>query len=139
MRKLTLAAAALLAVSTVAASAQSGVAPGQDTHRGPAQEGGRTQSTGGASGSGIINPADPAAKPNVQSGAATGANTQAGPAQQGGRTSATPGYSGTTGDTMGTTGSVAPRSGSGVAPGQDTHKGPAQEGGRSGATPGATR
>lgn len=132
MRKITLAtAAALLAFGTMGASAQmSGTAPGANTQGGPAQEGGRTGTTPGASGSGMINPADPAAKPTT-SGTMTTPNTQAGGAQQGGRVQATPGGTPNSG-TMDSTGTVTPRSS--TAPGAQPHTGPAQEGGRAGTT-----
>ncbi|MDE1570765.1 hypothetical protein [Aquabacter sediminis] len=135
-KTLPLLTAAALALSTFGAAAQSGIAPAPNTQAGPAQEGGRTNMTPGASGSGTVNRNDNAAKPTPNSGVAPGQNTQAGPAQQGGRTQATPGGSG---GSMDTTGSVPSTPRSGVAPGQDTHKGPAQEGGRTQATPGGTR
>ncbi|MFG1396835.1 hypothetical protein [Roseixanthobacter pseudopolyaromaticivorans] len=137
MRKLTLATAAFLALSTIGASAQmSGTAAGQDPHKGPAQEGGRTQATPGASGSGAIAPMDKAASPTPRSGT-TAADPHSGPAQEGGRAQASPGGSSTSGGVIDSTGSITPRSG--TAAGQDPHKGPAQEGGRTQATPGATR
>ncbi len=138
MHKLTLATAAFLALSTIGASAQmSGTAAGQDPHKGPAQEGGRTTMTPGASGSGAVNPGDKAAQPS-RSGTMATPNTQSGGAQEGSRVQATPGGSSTMGGTD-ATGSVAPRTGSGTAPTPNTQAGPAQEGGRTGATPGATR
>lgn len=130
------AAAAFIAM-TGAAGAQSGTAPGKNTHSGPAQEGGRTQATPGPSSSGMTMP-DPSVPPTPRSGIAAGADTQHGPAQQGGRTQATPGASASgNAPAMDTTGTVTPRSG--TAAGQDPHKGPAQEGGRTQATPGGTR
>lgn len=138
MRKLTLATAALLALSTIGASAQmSGTAPGTKAQSGPAQEGGRTGMTPGSSGSGMVNPSDPAAQPTT-SGTKSTPNTQAGGAQEGGRVQATPGGSNTSAPD--TTGSITPRTpASGTATGQDPHKGPAQEGGRSGTSTGTTR
>lgn len=127
-------AAALFAFSG-AASAQSGMAPGADTHKGPAQEGGRTQATPGYNSGNNIDTTG--TRPNVVPGTAAGANTQAGPAQQGGRTQASPGYSSSGNPAPVETGSVTPRSG--TAPGKDTHSGPAQEGGRTQASPGPTR
>lgn len=130
------AAAALIAM-TGAASAQSGTAAGKDTHRGPAQEGGRTQATPGPSGSGMTAPS-PGVPSTPRSGISAGQDTHKGPAQEAGRTQATPGASSSgNAPAMDTTGTVTPRSG--IAPGQDPHKGPAQEGGRTQATPGGTR
>lgn len=132
MKKITVAAAAaLLAFGTMGAMAQtSGTAPGANTQSGPAQQGGRTGMTPGASGSGMVNPADPAARP-TNSGTMSTPNTQAGGAQEGGRVQAAPG--GTKGNnTTDSTGSVTTRSG--TTSGQDPHKGPAQEGGRGGTT-----
>ncbi len=134
MRKLTLATAALLIASSIAATAQTSGTASQDNHKGPAQEGGRTQATPAAA----TPPACPARRrlqahrpqrhhePGHHKGAA----------QEGGRTQATPGASSTTGGTpMDTTGSTTPRSGTAT---QDNHKGPAQEGGRTQATPGSS-
>ncbi|GGF51836.1 hypothetical protein GCM10007301_09090 [Azorhizobium oxalatiphilum] len=133
MRKITLAAAALLALSTVGASAQSGLST-QDPHKGAAQEGGRTQATPGYTPDSGMTPGDKASQPTPRSGLST-QDSHSGPAQAGGRTQATPGASGS-GSTMDTTGTVTPRSGVST---QDPHKGPAQEGGRTQATPGPTR
>lgn len=128
-------AAALFAFSG-AASAQSGTAPGPNTHAGPAQEGGRTQATPGYNAGNNIDTTG--TRPNVVPGTAPGPNTHAGPAQEGGRTQASPGYSSSgNAPAMDTTGSVTPRSG--IAPGPNTHAGPAQEGGRTQATPGPSR
>ncbi|MFG1464433.1 hypothetical protein V5F77_16200 [Xanthobacter sp. DSM 24535] len=137
MRKFTLATAAFLALSTIGASAQmSGTTAGQDPHKGPAQEGGRTQATPGVTPKSGATPMDAASTPTPRSGTSAG-NPQAGPAQEGGRAQATPGGSSTSGGVIDSTGSITPRSG--TAAGQDPHKGPAQEGGRTQATPGATR
>ncbi|QTL02323.1 hypothetical protein J5J86_16150 [Aquabacter sp. L1I39] len=135
-KTLPLLTAAALALTTFGAAAQSGIAPAPNTQTGPAQEGGRTNMTPGASGSGTVQRNDQAAQPTPHSGVKPGQNTQAGPAQQGGRTQASPGGSGGSTDT---TGSVPATPRSGLAPAPDTHKGPAQEGGRTQATPGATR
>ena len=139
-KTLPLFTAAALALSTLGAAAQSGIAPSPNTQSGPPQEGGRTGMTPGASssGTGTVNPNDPAAKPTPRSGIQSGQNTQSGPSQQGGRTQATPGGSGGAVDT---TGSVPPPSTprSGIAPGQDPHQGPSQQGGRTQATPGTSR
>lgn len=131
MKKITVAAAAaLLAFGTMGAVAQTGTSTGVNTQSGPAQQGGRTSATPGASGSGVVNPADPAARPTT-SGTMSTPNTQAGGAQEGGRVQATPG--GTKGgSTTDMTGSTTTRSG--TSAGQDPHKGPAQEGGRGGTT-----
>ncbi|WP_029004328.1 hypothetical protein [Azorhizobium doebereinerae] len=134
MRKLTLATAALLAVSTIGASAQSGLST-QDPHQGPAEEGGRTQATPGASSTTGVTPRDGASTPTARSGISS-QDTHKGAAQEGGRTQATPGASSSGGSTMDTTGSITPRSG---LSSQDANQGPAQEGGRTQATPGATR
>ncbi|OYX86599.1 MAG: hypothetical protein B7Y84_13865 [Azorhizobium sp. 32-67-21] len=132
MRKITLAtAAALFAFGTMGASAQmSGTAPGANTQSGPAMQGGRTGMTPGVSGSGTINPSDPAAQPTT-SGTKSTPNTQAGGAQQGGRVQATPGGTPNSG-TMDSTGTVTPRPATG--PGAEPHTGPAQQGGRAGTT-----
>ncbi|MDI4659225.1 hypothetical protein, partial [Xanthobacter autotrophicus] len=72
---------------------RSGIASGPNTHAGPAQEGGRTQATPGASSSGNAPTVDTTGSVTPRSGTAAGPNTQHGPAQEGGRTQATPGSS----------------------------------------------
>lgn len=130
------AAAALIALSG-AASAQSGTAAGVKPQTGPAQEGGRTQATPGASSSGATM-RDPSVPNTPNSGMTASPDTQHGPAQQGGRTQATPGGSASgTAPAMDNTGTVTPRSG--TAAGAKPQSGPAQEGGRTQATPGGTR
>ncbi|MFG1298168.1 hypothetical protein V5F49_00090 [Xanthobacter sp. V3C-3] len=87
-----LAAAALIALSGTAMAQGSGTRSNPDTHRGPAQEGGRTQATPGPSGSGgaVV---DTTGTVTPRSGTAPGPDTHKGPAQEGGRTQATPGPS----------------------------------------------
>ncbi|MGU3495790.1 hypothetical protein ACLBXM_17250 [Xanthobacteraceae bacterium A53D] len=136
MRKLTLAAAAVLALSAGAASAQSGLSSPDVNRGGPAQEGGRTQATPGVTPHSGMTPGDKASQPTPRSGLSTQDN-HSGPAQAGGRTQATPGASSSGGAMpMDTTGTVTPRSGVTT---QDPHSGPAQEGGRTQATPGPSR